>query len=217
MNASLKITKLSDGEAEEAGQTLARAFHDDPPFVHFVPEAAQRVRVLSSFFSRFARYGMVSGEVQGTADRRGIAIWLSQEHASSKLATLAGLDQLSVIFGDVGFARLSAFLTFMEKLHHDSMAATHWYLAFIGVDPTHQGKGVGTALLKPMLDRAEAEALPCYLETFLARNVPFYRKNGFNLLSEGVEPSSKCQFWTFARDPKSGGLGETSFRRPQSG
>jgi ribosomal protein S18 acetylase RimI-like enzyme len=202
MNASLKITKLSDGEVEEAGQTLARAFQDDPPFVHFVPGARQRVKVLPSFFSRFARYGMLSGEVHGTADRRGIAIWLSEEQPSSTRAKLAGLDQLPVIFGEVGFRRLSTFLAFMEKLHHDLMGTTHWYLAFIGVDPNCQGKGVGSALLKPTLDRAQAEGLPCYLETFLAKNVSFYRKNGFKLRSEGVEPSSKCRFWTFEREPK---------------
>jgi ribosomal protein S18 acetylase RimI-like enzyme len=144
--------------------------------VHFVPDAAQRVKVLPSFFSRFARYGTLSGEVQGTADRRGIAIWLSEEQASSARAKLAGLDQLPVIFGEVGFSRLSTFLAFMEKLHHDLMVTTHWYLAFIGVDPNHQGKGVGSALMKPMLNRAQAEGLPCYLETFLARNLAFYAR-----------------------------------------
>jgi hypothetical protein len=48
-----------------------------------------------------------------------------------------------------------------------------------------------------MLARADAEGLPCYLETFLDTNVPFYKRNGFDLIAEGVEPTSKCRYWTF--------------------
>lgn len=35
------------------------------------------------------------------------------------------------------------------------------------------------------------------LETFLDTNVPFYKRNGFDLIAEGVEPTSKCRYWTF--------------------
>jgi GNAT superfamily N-acetyltransferase len=116
---------------------------------------------------------------------------------SSERMKLAGLDELPRIFGEEGLGRLSEFLAFMGKVHHGAMPRKHWYRAFIGVEPVHQGQGIGSSLLRPMLARADAEGLPCYLETFLDTNVPFYKRNGFDLIAEGVEPTSKCRYWTF--------------------
>jgi GNAT superfamily N-acetyltransferase len=39
----------------------------------------------------------------------------------------------------------------MYDLHHTAMAGDHWYLAFIGVEPARQGRGLGAALLGPVL------------------------------------------------------------------
>ena len=49
MDVSSKTTRLSQGEADTAVVVLARAFHNDPPFVHFVPYATERARILHSF------------------------------------------------------------------------------------------------------------------------------------------------------------------------
>jgi hypothetical protein len=50
--------------------------------------------------------------------------------------------------------------------------------------------------------RADAEGLPCYLETEKLRNVPFYRRNGFETVVAGVEPVSGLTYWTFQRLPR---------------
>jgi hypothetical protein len=44
--------------------------------------------------------------------------------------------------------------------------------------------------MTPELRRADAEGLPCYLETFQPRNVPLYLKHGFQIMAEEVEPAS---------------------------
>ena len=69
----------------------------------------------------------------------------------------------------------------------------------VGVAPAFQGQGYGRALLQPMLDRAELEGLPCYLETTQANNVSFYRRLGFDVLVEDVEPESGLRVWTFRK------------------
>ncbi len=40
----------------------------------------------------------------------------------------------------------------------------HWYLPLIGVDPLHQGKGAGTALMRFALERIDAAKEVAYLE-----------------------------------------------------
>jgi ribosomal protein S18 acetylase RimI-like enzyme len=58
----------------------------------------------------------------------------------------------------------------------------HWYLPLIGVDPAHQGKGFGSALLGHALEICDRDHLPAYLESSNPLNIPLYRRHGFELL-----------------------------------
>ncbi|HEX5865336.1 MAG TPA: GNAT family N-acetyltransferase [Casimicrobiaceae bacterium] len=55
----------------------------------------------------------------------------------------------------------------------------HWYLPLIGVDPIHQGKGLGTALMRHALSRCDREKELAYLESSNAKNIPLYEREGF--------------------------------------
>jgi predicted N-acetyltransferase YhbS len=71
----------------------------------------------------------------------------------------------------------------------------------IGVDPSHHGQGVGSGLIRPVLARADAGNVPCYLETAQPTNVAYYRRLGFRVVDDLVEPRSGLRLWTFLRDP----------------
>lgn len=45
--------------------------------------------------------------------------------------------------------------------------------------PSAKGRGLGSAVLAPVLDKADAEGVPCYLENSNPRNTPFYTRLGF--------------------------------------
>ena len=55
----------------------------------------------------------------------------------------------------------------------------HWYLPLIGVDPAHQGKGYGDALMANALERCDRDRAPAYLESTNPRNISLYRRHGF--------------------------------------
>jgi GNAT superfamily N-acetyltransferase len=66
----------------------------------------------------------------------------------------------------------------------EALSAVHppepsWYLSLIGVDPRHQGRGYGGALLRTWLDEVDAQSAAAYLETDRAELVPFYAGSGF--------------------------------------
>jgi ribosomal protein S18 acetylase RimI-like enzyme len=187
-----------------AARILARAFHTDPPFEYFIPDPVRRAQVLPQFFARFVRHGQLFGEVHTTPQpSEAVAIWLppGSTDITPDQERRSGLDELPEVLGEDSFARLSTFLARMHDLHHAAMAGDHWYLFFIGVEPECQGRGIGGALLGPMLARAGHELIPCYLETFLARNVPFYQRHGFKVVVEGTLPESGLAFWTMRREP----------------
>jgi GNAT superfamily N-acetyltransferase len=67
----------------------------------------------------------------------------------------------------------------MAKYHPSE---PHWYLPLIGVDPAHQGKGCGAALMSHALHVCDGDHAPAYLESTNPRNVPLYRRHGFEAL-----------------------------------
>ena len=60
----------------------------------------------------------------------------------------------------------------------------HWHLGPIGVLPTHQGLGIGSILMERFCKEVDACMAKAYLETDLEKNVRFYEKFGFKVVSE---------------------------------
>ena len=61
---------------------------------------------------------------------------------------------------------------------------THWYLPMIGVDPSRQSCGVGSALMQHALARSDHEGLHAYLESSNPANLSLYERQGFEILGE---------------------------------
>jgi ribosomal protein S18 acetylase RimI-like enzyme len=70
---------------------------------------------------------------------------------------------------------------FLEQqgANHAKIPQEHWYLPLIGVDPSQQGQGHGSALLEHTLARIDRARLPAYLEATNANNKRLYERHGF--------------------------------------
>ena len=55
----------------------------------------------------------------------------------------------------------------------------HWYLNVVSTLPSQQGRGLGSAVLAPVLDDADDNGWPCYLESSNPRNISLYLRHGF--------------------------------------
>lgn len=69
------------------------------------------------------------------------------------------------------------------------------YLHLLAVHPATQGRGIGAALLKDVIGRAEHSI---YLETFVESNRSWYEGRGFQSLME-VRAPLRPTFWTLRR------------------
>ena len=56
----------------------------------------------------------------------------------------AGFDDLPA---EVPLARLDAFFSTIGPAHERAAPEPHWYLRLLGVEPAHQGQGLGSILL----------------------------------------------------------------------
>jgi ribosomal protein S18 acetylase RimI-like enzyme len=77
----------------------------------------------------------------------------------------------------------------------------HVYLFVLGARPTHQGQGLGSALLRHVLDRCDADGTPAYLEDTNTRNRDLYRRHGFAQTGEIRLPDGP-PLYPMWRDPR---------------
>ena len=83
----------------------------------------------------------------------------------------------------------------------------HIYLQVIAVKPEHQGKGMGGRMLRHVLERADADSIPCYLETFGDDHVALYRHFGFEVAGSGMIPGMQEPVFLMSRVSQTPRLG----------
>jgi ribosomal protein S18 acetylase RimI-like enzyme len=199
------IARIREDQIEVAAGVLARAFHSDPPMAYMVSDAVERARLLPPFMKTFVTYTSMFGDPLTTAEKpEAVALWLPLDDFGDtpERDRQAGIDQIPSILGVENFTRLMHVAKMAERFHQRAAPGKHLYLNWLGVEPSRQGQGLGSALIRSMLERADAEGLRCYLETFQPRNVPLYQKHGFKIVAEDVEPNSGLRCWAFLREPR---------------
>jgi len=204
MTTSRTATPLQESQIEPAGEALGRAFFDDPLQRYMLPNDEDRRRFSAPIFSRLIRYGHMFGEVLTTPESAGAAVWFppGEWEMTEERMKEAGIFEIPSIGGDEPFERFGRVMAFLEQFHHRDVVPQHWYLAVIGVDTASQGQGIGRALMKPVIDRADSARLHCYLETANEKNLPFYQSQGFDVMADTVDPTSRLRLWTFRRAPR---------------
>ncbi len=205
MTTLLAATRLRAEQLDEAGAVITRAFFDDPAMVYVLPDASKRAGPLGWLMFRTARYGHRHGETYTTpGETRGLASWLrpGEAHISIPRMIPLGLALAPFRFGPGGFRRFLRIFAALDPVREQVAPSPHWYLMTLGVDPPLQGQGIGGSLIQPGLARADADGLPCYLETMKEINVAFYRRHGFEVVAEGDIPAGGPHYWTMLRAPR---------------
>ena len=199
-----EIVSLRERDLPAAAAALSRAFHDDPLQMYVFPDPVERAARSPALFTPLLRYGLLFGEVLTTAGGpAGAAVWLGPVawEVTPERAKAAGLDELPTVLGAAAAERFLSVLAAIDPYHRRDVPPAHWYVMVVGVAPEAQGTGIGRALLRPMIDRADAAGQPCYLETAQPTNVAFYEKLGFDRVVDTREPQSGLRLWTFRHSP----------------
>ncbi len=86
---------------------------------------------------------------------------------------------MQVIQDTIPDARRDAMYSMFEQMDACHPREAHWRLPLIGVDPAHQGQGIGATLLRHALRVCDQQRVLAYLEATSPRNVPLYERHGF--------------------------------------
>jgi ribosomal protein S18 acetylase RimI-like enzyme len=186
-------------DVDAVAASMARAFADDPVMRYVFGDRHDIERRLTTFFAVDAERHLRAGhDLYTTDERTAAAYWAPPgEWRTPMRHFLRSAPVMLRLIGRRLFPALAG-LQQVEKRHPEE---PHWYLAALGTDPAHQGKGHGGAVIAPVLDRCDEEGLPAYLESSKERNVPYYRRFGFEVTEEipfGKGPT----LWGMWRDPR---------------
>ncbi len=179
--------------------TLAQAFHHNPGMGWAYRNERTRLERLSRGFAGYLKLmWLPHGECVTTDGLAGAALWMPPGAWNLPAATRLRLLPRVVATARTDAARVLRFYAIAEKKHpHEP----HWYLAVLGVDPSRQGRGYGSHLMAPVLERCDVERLPAYLETDTERNVALYERHGFRVTEEFPLPGGGPPLWLMWRDP----------------
>ncbi len=190
MCTDLEIRPLTRADVAVVTGLLVRSHTDYPAFRAVWPDRRTRIRALFPFTRAAVADTAALGTGSVAVERgevRAAALWLPPGafpwSARRKLrATPLLLRTASA--APRAFGRFAAIGAAAERAHP---SVAHWYLETLGVEPTAQGRGWGGRVLDPGLHRADADGLPCYVETSDAANEPFYRRFGFEVVAPRLE------------------------------
>jgi GNAT superfamily N-acetyltransferase len=200
--SKISIGALDETQIVAAGQTLTKAFLDDPLQIHVFPDAEERARRSPPQFAALVRQASLFGEVIAAEDMTGISLWMPPGAViTAENASRSGMQKLPEAMGRDAFLRFGMALDYLSGAHANGLPAKHWYLMAVGVLPERQGRGQGRALLQPIIARADAAGMPICLDTAQPKVKSLYQALGFRVTVETVDPKSGLRFWTYQRDP----------------
>jgi GNAT superfamily N-acetyltransferase len=165
--------------AAEAGRCLAAltlAFGSDPPFRWLWPDPQQYLEAFPRYARALGGGALDHGTAHYTQGFSGVALPLPPGVEPDEAALKGVIQEM------VAEERKGALFATVEQMGAFHPREAHWYLPLIGVDPAHQGKGIGSVLLGQVLSACDGQKLPAYLEATSPRNIRFYKRHGFEAL-----------------------------------
>jgi GNAT superfamily N-acetyltransferase len=202
-SASLAGPELRQATAEDVPRLkvmLAEAFLDDPVFGWLMGDGGRRRARLRRYFGiDLGHLTLPRGRVWTTDDLVGAALtlppgkWRVPPHVSVLQGSAFG----------VRVARAARMGAAMEWRHMRLVREPHYYVRDIGVHPKEQGKGLGSALIRPTLERCDREGLPAYIEASSERSAVLYERLGFEHIEE-LRVGGSPPLWLMLRPPHPG-------------
>jgi GNAT superfamily N-acetyltransferase len=194
------VREATAAEVPEMALALARAFFDDPAFTWVLRGDPGRMAMLERGFALFLRrIFMEQRATFTTAGAAGVAAW--ELPGRWKVGLARQMRLLPALLGVFG-RRVPRLLRALATLEAGHPEEHHHYLAFLGVRPEWQGRGLGSALLTPVLERCDREGMPAFLEASTPRNRALYERHGFAVREEFTLGAGAPPQWRMWRVPR---------------
>ncbi len=190
--------RLERSGVADAAAVLARALADDPGWIHIFPDPGPRLVRMTRMLRLMIDRAYVAHGASLVMPGGAAAVWAPPgAHDVPALTMLRVAPRLAWLLG----RRVPAGIRLFRAMSAATPSEPHHYLAILGVDPAHQGRGLGVAVMAPTLARCDHDRTLAWLETTNPKNHSFYRRVGFELAHETAIPGGPTISF-FARQPR---------------
>ncbi len=191
---SVRVAQTSDREAVTA--VVSAAFAHDPAWSFLLGESYDGLAPL--FAGALFDTRVSTGSVWVTGDVAAVAMWEplgadtphGVESEQIWKAYRAAVDAPT-------WERLRAYERAVDSARP---SPPYWYLGVLACRPDRQGEGLATAVMAPVFERADRDAVDCCLETSTTGNKRFYERRGFTQATD-VHIASGPPTWWLTRPP----------------
>ena len=199
--SQIQVKRASLADAGRVGAALADAFRDDPVIGWLIPvDVNNREQRLHTFFTSMSRsYLRRNKNVYLAGDGAGAALWSAPGSWALPPSEIA--RESVPAFRAFGSNLLRALRTQLEVESEHPKDPKHWYLGYLGVRCDSQGNGIGSLMLREVLDQADAEGVPAYLESSNEKNLSLYERHGFAVTKSYPALGRGPTIWRMWREP----------------
>ena len=184
--------RATSADVRELSRTLAAAFFDDPVFSYCYPDPARRRQITPRFFEIVTEANLAHGEIYTTDDAVAGAVWVPPGVEDD--------EQMGAALGEISGEYAQTLFTIFELMGENHPHEPHHYLFVLGTRPEWQSPGLGSALMRPVLDMCDRDAMPAYLEATSEGNRRLYLRHGFEVTGEIQLPDGPSM-WPMWRTP----------------
>lgn len=191
-------TATADDVPRLAG-ALADAFINDPVYTWMLPRSLRlNARLQAMFTAELEQYGLPRGAVWTSVGCDGAAVALPP--GAWKMPKSMTLKQARMWARALG-RRLLLAARVQRAMEERHLREPHFYVRIIGVRTALQGRGLGSALMQPTLQRADSAGLPTYIEASTERSAALYERLGFQHIDVLELPEGGPPLWLMRRPP----------------
>lgn len=195
----IEVRTAAADEVPNVAEAWADAFITDPVFTFLVPGGPRlQSRLGRLFVTEMRQYVLPDG-----------AVWTNSEYAGAVAELPPGTWEMpSSITGREALGWMRAFgrrlpraIKVQRAMEERHLREPHFYVRTVGVRTALQGQGIGSALMRPTLERADSAGVAAYIEASTERSAALYERLGFVHLGMFELPEGGPPVWPMRRPP----------------
>lgn len=193
MDETPVIRKLDPSQLEAASNALMMGFSTDPFQRWLMPDPTIYYKNFKKWTINTCKQSFLEEGIYGDKNNYGTAVWFPPGYDID-------FTNISETFKDIPKDRIEEAFKMFEELGENRLNDA-WYLEYLAVDPSKQGSGLGSLILKESLKVIDELGEAAYLESSNPKNMSLYERFGFRFLKK-IQVGSSPQLNTMFRQPK---------------
>jgi GNAT superfamily N-acetyltransferase len=193
MDETPVIRKLDPSQLEAASNALMMGFSSDPFQRWLMPDPTIYYKNFKKWTINTCKQSFLEEGIYGDKNNYGTAVWFPPGYDID-------FTNISETFKDIPKDRIEEAFKMFEELGENRLNDA-WYLEYLAVDPSKQGSGLGSLILKESLKVIDELGEAAYLESSNPKNMSLYERFGFRFLKK-IQVGSSPQLNTMFRQPK---------------